>query len=80
MTYAAYWEDTKRSIFRNKSRRLVRRSLPRGSAVEVSWHSTIGRIDGGDEFEFAFFRAKGRRIIVIPDPGKRKSLKTHIES
>ena len=46
----------------------VRQRLPSGARVAVDQRNTVGRVDGGDEYEFALFEVGGRRIVVIPDP------------
>ena len=64
-TYSAYWEDDDQTIFSGKRREQVRDSLPRGTVVVVDAESTLGRTDGGDEYEYALFSRRGRRIVVF---------------
>lgn len=73
-TYVGYWEDDRVIIFEHKRREQVRDSLPRGTTVCVDPASTLGRVDDGDEYEYALFVAGGRKIIVQHDPrGKAKT-------
>jgi hypothetical protein len=67
-TYCAVWSDTSKVIFRHKRREQVRDSLPRGTTVVVHADSTLGRVDDGDEYEYALFTAGGQGILVTPDP------------
>ncbi len=68
-TYRAFYkEDHSKILFKGVSAGRVRACLPPGAKVEPDENSTIGRVDGGDPFEFALFVADGRTIIVIPDP------------
>ena len=46
----------------------ILKRLPPGARVKPDEASTIGRLDGGDEYEFAQFTVNGRTIIVIPEP------------
>lgn len=68
-TYRAFYQDDHSKIlFRFKPASIVRRLLPKGTKVRVSESNTIGRLDGGDEYEFAQFEVGDRIIMVIPDP------------
>ncbi len=67
MTYMAYWLDDCHIIFRGKRREQVRDSLPKGTKVLVDPDSTLGRVDGGDEYENTLFTAGGRKIMVMID-------------
>jgi hypothetical protein len=66
-TYAAYWLDDSRTIFRGKRREQVRDWLPKGTTVLVDPDSTLGRVDDGDEYENALFISGGRKIVVLID-------------
>jgi hypothetical protein len=69
MTYRAFWQDDhSKLIFKRKRKEQVRDLLPQGTTVFVHEDNTLGRVDGGDEYEFAMFICNGRRIMVIPDP------------
>jgi hypothetical protein len=76
-TYRAFFQDDHSKIlFRAKPAKAVRRLLPKDARVSVDTRNTIGRLDGGDEYEFALFEVGGRLIVVIPDPrpGKPEDL------
>jgi hypothetical protein len=76
-TYRAFYQDDhSKTIFRDAPATSIRRLLPEGARVGVDTRNTIGRLDGGDEFEFALFEVGGRLIVVIPDPrpGKPEDL------
>lgn len=67
-TYSAFYqEDHARIIFRHLPARLVRTKLPPQARVHPDSRSTIGRDDGGDELEFAFFEVDGEVIVVQCD-------------
>jgi hypothetical protein len=66
-TYVAYWQDDRRVIFRRKRREQVRDALPRGTTVCVDSRSTLGRVDGGDEYEHALFAVGEQGIVVRPE-------------
>jgi hypothetical protein len=69
MLYRAFWQDDHtRLIFRDARQEEIPRRLPSGCRVAVDTRNTIGRLDGGDEYEFAFFEKEGRLIVVIPEP------------
>ena len=61
---AFYKDDHTKSIFRFVPRRDIRKRLPLGTQVLVDVNSTLGRLDGGDEFEHAYFELDGRIIVV----------------
>jgi len=61
---AFYKDDHSEIIFRFVPRGDVRKRLPLGTRVHVDGHSTLGRLDGGDEFEHAYFELGGRIIVV----------------
>ena len=72
MTYRAFYQDDHSCIlFRGKQAADVRGLLPRGARVCPDLYNTIGRTDGGDEFERAIFEVDGRKIMVIADPGQK---------
>jgi len=61
---AFYKDDHTEIIFRFAPREDVRKRLPPGTRVHVDVDSTLGRLDGGDEFEHAYFELNGRVIVV----------------
>lgn len=68
-TYRAFYQDDhSKIIFREVTAMHVRQRLPSGARVAVDQRNTVGRVDGGDEYEFALFEVGGQRIVVIPDP------------
>lgn len=63
--YSAFYKDAHATIiFRFVPRRDVRRRLPPGTRVYVDVNSTLGRLDGGDDLEHAYFELNGRIIVV----------------
>jgi hypothetical protein len=63
--YSAFYKDNHTDIiFRFVPRGDVRKRLPPGTRVHVDADSTLGRLDGGDEFEHAYFEVGGRIIVV----------------
>jgi hypothetical protein len=67
-TYRAFYQkDHSKIIFKGVPKDQVRSRLPEGTKVAVSPKSTIGRTDGGDEYEFAYFEVRGKLILVVPD-------------
>lgn len=64
-TYSAYWqEDHTKIIFRHLPASQIRARLPREARVCPDTRSTLGRLDGGDEYEWAVFELDGQKIIV----------------
>ena len=64
-TYSAFWQDDHtKIIFRHKPQGQIRQLLPPGAIVCVDKRSTLGRLDGGDEYEFALFEIDGKKIVV----------------
>lgn len=65
MGYNAFYQDDHTEIlFRQAPAEKVRALLPPGTQVCVDTRSTLGRTDGGDEYEFALFERAGRVIVV----------------
>jgi hypothetical protein len=63
--YRAFYKDNHAFIiFRDVAAGDVRARLPKGSRVYPDVRNTIGRLDGGDEYEFAMFE-HGRRVIIV---------------
>lgn len=63
--FSAFYKDNHREIiFRFVPRGDVRKRLPPGTRVHVDVNSTLGRLDGGDEFEHAYFELNGRIIVI----------------
>lgn len=66
--YRAFWErDHSTLIFKGVPASEVRDRLPKGARVAPDKRNTIGRLDGGDEYQFGMFEVDGKWIIVIPD-------------
>jgi len=69
MRYRAFFtDDHSQLIFDNVSAENIRPNLPIGCRVCPDVSNTIGRVDGGDEYKFALFTWRDRRILVIPVP------------
>lgn len=69
-TYRGFWrDDHTKLVFGDVPAEKVRAKLPEGAKVHPEESNTIGRLDGGDEYEFAFFEVNGRVLVVIPTPG-----------
>jgi len=63
--YSAFYKDDHTDIiFRFVPRKDILKRLPPGTRVHVDANSTLGRLDGGDEFEHAYFELGGRIIVV----------------
>lgn len=68
-TYTAFWKDDHSKILGRRLRlgrmQEVLRSLH--ARVIPDARSTIGRLDGGDELEWALFDVRGKTLVVIRD-------------
>jgi len=63
--YSAFYKDDHTEIiYRFVPCGDVRKRLPQGTRVHVDANSTLGRLDGGDDFEHAYFELNGRIIVV----------------
>lgn len=72
--YRAFYKDNHaRIIFRGVAAVNIRKRLPRGSRVYPDIRNTLGRLDGGDEYEFAMFE-HGRRVIIVTNLPKRNTI------
>jgi hypothetical protein len=61
---AFYKNDHTNVIFCDVPREDIWKSLPPGTRIHVDANSTMGRVDGGDDFEHAYFDLCGRIIVV----------------
>ncbi len=69
-TYRGFWQDDHtKLVLGDVPADQVRANRPAGARVHPAESNTIGREDGGDEYEFAFFEVNGRVLVVIPTPG-----------
>lgn len=64
--YTAFWQsDHSKIIYRHKPNDGTLDQLPCDAVAAEDLRNTLFRVDGGDPFEFALFRANNGELIVV---------------